>query len=75
MFALYCNKKGNSRGNYGDLSARDAKDQKDEKEEAKHVVKLVLPDAADDEEKLNENGAKGQYTCGALRENCLKHEA
>jgi hypothetical protein len=65
---------GYLRGNYGDLGTSDAKDQKDEEEEAKHVVELVLPDAADDEEKLNENGAKGQDTCGALRELCINHE-
>jgi hypothetical protein len=27
----------------------------------------VLPDAADDEKKLNENGAKRQNTCGVIK--------
>lgn len=52
------------RGDDGNLSAGDAKDQKHEEEKAEHVVELVLPDAADDEKKLNENGAKRQNTCG-----------
>ena len=54
---------GGVRGDHSDLSARDAKDEKDEEEEAEHVVKLVLPDAAHNEEKLDEHGAKGQDTC------------
>jgi hypothetical protein len=50
------------RGDNCDLGAGDAEDQKDKQEKAEHVVELVLPDAADNEEKLNENGTKRQNT-------------
>jgi hypothetical protein len=53
------------RGNHSDFSARDAKDQKDEEKKTEHVVKLVLPDAAHDEEQLDEHGTKGEDACGA----------
>eukprot|EP00962_Isochrysis_galbana_P046923 scaffold19009_cov98-Isochrysis_galbana.AAC.9 len=43
-----------------DLGARDDEDHEDDKKEAKDVVVLVQPDGGEDEEELDEDGAKGK---------------
>ena len=44
----------------GDLGAGDDEDDEDEEEEPEQVVELVLVDSGEDEEELDEAGAKGQ---------------
>jgi hypothetical protein len=42
----------------GSLRAGYDEDDKDEEEKSKHVVQLMRPDAAENEEKLDEDAAK-----------------
>lgn len=43
----------------GGLRASDQKNDKYQEQEAKHVVHLMRPNAIEDEEKLDEDAAKG----------------
>ena len=45
------------------LWAGDGEDDEDEEEEAEEVIELVLVDSGEDEEELDEAGAKGEDSC------------
>lgn len=46
----------------GDLATGNDQNNKHQEEEAKQVIELILPNSRKDEEKLNEDRAKGQNT-------------